>query len=132
MTPAGSSHWHHGAMPSPATLESFIARVQQNAHVEAIREFYTEDASMQENLGRTLTGRTALMDNERTALTRNTIVARKGSIALVDGDHAAIRWVFEMTDDTRTTRVLDEIAWQRWEGDRIAEERFYYDPAQLR
>lgn len=119
-------------MPNPARVAALVAMVEAGQYVEAIEAFYTEDASMQENLGRTLTGRTALMDNERTALTRNTIVARKGSIALVDGDHAAIRWVFEMTDDTRTTRVLDEIAWQRWEGDRIAEERFYYDPAQLR
>ena len=27
--------------------------------------------------------------------------------------------------------VLEELAHQRWRGDRIAEERFYYDPAQL-
>jgi hypothetical protein len=36
-------------MPSPDTLERFIARVEQNAHAEAIEEFYTENASMQEN-----------------------------------------------------------------------------------
>ena len=66
------------------------------------------------------------------ALTRNTIVARKGSVALVGADHSAIRWVFEITDAAGTTRVLDEIAWQRWEGDRIVEERFYYDPGQVR
>lgn len=58
--------------------------------------------------------------------------ARKGSIALVDGDRVAIRWVFEMTDAAGTTRVLDEIAWQRWAGARIVEERFYYDPSQTR
>ena len=36
-------------MPTTETLESFIARVEQNAHAEAVEEFYTEDASMQEN-----------------------------------------------------------------------------------
>ena len=36
-------------MPSSETLERFIARVVRNAHVEAIEEFYTIDASMQEN-----------------------------------------------------------------------------------
>ena len=36
-------------MPTPETLERFIARVEQNAHPEAIEEFYTADASMQEN-----------------------------------------------------------------------------------
>ena len=38
-------------MPTPATLERFIARVEESKHVEAIEEFYTENASMQENQG---------------------------------------------------------------------------------
>ena len=28
--------------------------------------------------------------------------------------------------------MLEELAWQRWEGERIAEERFFYDPRQTR
>jgi hypothetical protein len=36
-------------MPTPDTRERFIARVEQNAHVEAVKEFYTANASMQEN-----------------------------------------------------------------------------------
>ena len=119
-------------MPTPARVAALVAMVEAGDDVEANEAFYTENASMQENLGRTVTGRVALMDNERAALTRNTIVARKGSVALVGADHSAIRWVFEMTDAAGTTRVLDEIAWQRWAGDLIVEERFYYDPAQMR
>jgi ketosteroid isomerase-like protein len=50
----------------------------------------------------------------------------------VNGDHVVINWIFEFTyKDGRTTR-LDELAHQRWQGDRIAEERFYYNPAQLK
>ena len=26
---------------------------------------------------------------------------------------------------------MEELAYQRWEGERIAEEQFFYDPAQL-
>ena len=36
-------------MPSAEVLNRFIARVEANAHVEAIEEFYAPDASMQEN-----------------------------------------------------------------------------------
>ena len=36
-------------MPSNETLERFIARVEKNAHAEAIKEFYTVNASMREN-----------------------------------------------------------------------------------
>ena len=51
-------------MPTADTLERFIARVEQNAHAEAIEEFYTPGASMQENqaaprVGRTPTSRTS-------------------------------------------------------------------------
>ena len=68
-------------MPTSETLERFIARVEQNAHVEAVEEFYTADASMQENH---------------------------------DG----------------TFSHLEELAWQRWAGERIAQETFFYDPVQ--
>ena len=43
-------------MPTPDTLEQFIARVEQNAHAEAIEEFYTENSSMQENQAAPRTG----------------------------------------------------------------------------
>ncbi len=36
-------------MPTSETLERFIALVEQNAHVEACEQFYTESSSMQEN-----------------------------------------------------------------------------------
>ena len=49
---------------------------------------------------------------------------------LVQGDHVAIRWIFtfEWLDGSRMR--IEEVAWQRWEGERIAQETFFYDPAQ--
>jgi hypothetical protein len=35
---------------------------------------------------------------------------------------------FEWPDDTATR--MEELAYQRWEGERIADETFFYDPAQ--
>ncbi len=46
-------------MPTSATLERFIARVEANAHAEACEEFYTEDSSMQENQAPPRLGRDA-------------------------------------------------------------------------
>ena len=42
-----------------------------------------------------------------------------------------IKWVFEMTLADGTTRRLEELALQRWQGDRIVAEQFFYDPAQM-
>lgn len=57
---------------------------------------------------------------------------RRVETDLVDGDRVVINWVFEMTGQDGSTRVMDELALQAWDGDRIATERFYYDPAQIR
>ena len=120
-------------MPSQERLEAFIARVVEGAHAEAIEEYYTENASMQENLGEPRRGRDLLVANERKVLA-NAASVRTTCVrpVLVNGDHVVINWIFEFTyKDGRSSR-LDELAHQRWQGDRIVEERFYYNPAQLR
>jgi hypothetical protein len=120
-------------MPSAETLQRFIARVESNAHVEAIEEFYTENASMRENMKEPRVGRTTLMERERKTMDRaKEVRSRCVPPVLVNGDHVVIRWIFdfEWPDGTRTH--LEELAWQRWEGERIAEEQFFYDPAQLK
>ena len=119
-------------MPSPATLEAFIARVESNAHVEAIEEFYTEQASMQENNAQPRVGRDTLMAHEAKALARAASVQSScGRPALLNGDHVVLRWVFVFTGHDGSTRRIEELAWQRWEGERIAQEQFFYDPAQF-
>lgn len=119
-------------MPSPDALNRFIALVEANRHVEAIEQFYAPNATMQENDLPPRAGRAALIANEQAVLSRMKSV---GSSCVrpvfANGDHVAIRWVFEFeTLDGRHIR-MDEIAWQRWQGDRIVEEKFFYDPRQL-
>jgi hypothetical protein len=119
-------------MPSHDTLERFIARVESNAHAEAIEEFYVEDASMRENHAPPRRGRDHLVGNERQVLARaQSVASRCVRPALVSGDIVVLRWVFdfEWLDGSRTH--LEELAYQRWAGERIAEEQFFYDPAQV-
>jgi hypothetical protein len=119
-------------MPSPQTLDRFIARVESNAHAEAIAEFYTEGASMRENRKPPRAGRDELVAREKKTLARaksvESICVRP---VFVEGDRVVIRWIFrfQWLDGTRTE--MEELAYQRWEGERIAEEEFFYDPAQL-
>jgi hypothetical protein len=51
---------------------------------------------------------------------------------LVDGDHVVLNWRFTFRPDEGPALSMEELAMQRWEGDRIAEERFFYDPRQMR
>jgi hypothetical protein len=120
-------------VPSEAALESFIALVESNAHDTAIERFYAEDASMQENLDAPRKGRDELVAGERAFLTRwAKVESRCVRPAFRTGDQVVIRWIFEFTAADGTIRKMDELAYQRWQGDRIVEERFYYDPKQMR
>jgi ketosteroid isomerase-like protein len=120
-------------MPSQDRIEGLISRVERGEFVEAIEEFYAEDATMQENLGDPRVGLAALVANERRVLVAfEKTQARCVRPIFVQGDHVVIHWLFEFaTSDGKVIR-LEELAHQRWQGDRIAEERFYYDPVQLR
>jgi hypothetical protein len=118
-------------MPTAETLERFIARVEQNAHVEAVEEFYTADSSMQENQSTPRVGRDVHMANERKVLSRaKTLTSKCIRPVFVSGDKVVIRWIFRFEWLDGTVTHMEELAYQRWEGERISEETFFYDPAQ--
>lgn len=118
-------------MPSPARLEAFIAAVEGGAHAQAIEDFYTEDATMRENQAEPRRGRSTLVAQESAVLARTeSVVSTCMRPVLVNGDHVAIHWIFEFAFKDGHRMRMEEIAWQRWDGERIAEEQFFYDPAQ--
>jgi ketosteroid isomerase-like protein len=118
-------------MPTPARLEAFIAAVEGGAHAKAIEDYYTEDATMRENQAEPRRGRSTLVAQETAVLDRTeTVVSTCVRPVLVNGDHVAIHWIFDFQLKGGSKMRMEEIAWQRWEGERIAEEQFFYDPAQ--
>jgi len=118
-------------MPQPDTLERFIARVESNAHAEAVEEFYTADASMRENFEPPRVGRDLHVANERKVLARARSVQSQCVRPLfVNGDHVVVRWIFRFEWQDGSVTRMEELAYQRWDGERIAEEQFFYDPAQ--
>ena len=119
-------------MPTPDTLERFIARVESNAHAEALAEFYAADASMQENQSAPRVGREAHIANERRVLAKaKSVSSTCVRPVFVSGDRVVIRWIFRFEWLDGTVTRMEELAYQRWEGERVAEETFFYDPAQL-
>lgn len=116
-------------MPSRERVEAFIASVVAGDHVRAIADYYHEDASMQENLLSPRRGRGLLMAHESKVLERVKMHTHPDPIFLVDKDLVAINWIFDATGKDGITRRLNELALQRWVGDRISVERFFYDTA---
>lgn len=120
-------------MPSQETLDAFVATVEREDYVGAIERFYTADASMQENHGATRKGRDTLVEGEKGVVARfKAIHATCVRPVLVEGDLVVVRWQFTFENKDGSKRSLDELAYQCWQGEKIAEERFYYDPAQMR
>lgn len=118
-------------MPSPETLERFISRVEANAHVEACEAFYTESSSMRENFDPPRIGRHLHVANEERVMARaRSVQSTCVRPVFVNGDHVVIRWIFRFEWADGSITRMEELAWQRWEGERIAEEQFFYDPAQ--
>ena len=120
-------------MPNPETLERFIARVESNAHVEAIAEYYAAEATMQENTAAPRRGRDLLMAHEAKVLARAKSV-RSTCVrpVFVNGDKVVIRWIFEFEYPDGSKTRMEELAYQTWQDDKIVAETFFYDPAQLK
>ena len=119
-------------MPTREMVDAFVAQVLSGDHVEAIRDWYADDATMQENQGPPRVGREVLMEHERQALARSAGVATElVSPVIVDGDRVAIHWRFTFTSKAGREASFEEVAWQEWRGDKVWREQFFYDPAQM-
>jgi len=120
-------------MPSKAAVDAFVAQVVSGDHVGAIRDWYTEDAWMQENQSAPRVGRELLMAHEAKALSRvERVDTELLASPLIDGDRVVIRWRFTFVPKAGGAGAsMEEVAWQTWLGDKIATETFFYDPKQL-
>ena len=120
-------------MPSLETVESFVRLVEEGKTVEAMVHFYAEHASMQENETKPRAGKGALIKHEESALASiKNLRAKCIRPIFVSGDFVVLGWVFEIEDSSGKAMRFEELAHQRWEADLVAEEKFFYDPAQFK
>lgn len=106
-------------MPSPEVMQRLIARVEANAHVEAIEEFYAPHASMHENEQSPRTGRDTLVANEKKVLSRARSVTRN---VCVRRSSTATMLLFAGSSSSSSTMALglDSMSWPTSAGRKIA------------
>ncbi len=120
-------------MPTHQTVERFVELVEAGKAIDALDMFYAENASMQENQAQPRIGKAALLAHETTAQASVTgMTARCVRPILIEGDAVVIRWIFHYVDGQGRAVRFQELAYQRWAGDRILEEQFFYDPGQFK
>lgn len=118
-------------MPSKETLEKFITAVETESHDTVIEQFYTDDASIQENQSEPRVGKINLVKNEQKALSQAKSVRSKCIRPFfINGDHVVIRWQFRFNWLDGSTTEMEEIAYQFWKDELIHKETFFYDPIQ--
>jgi hypothetical protein len=119
-------------MPGQDVVNQFVETVLAGDFVGALEHFYDEHASARENQDAPRVGRDYLVAHERGVMgSFQTITCEILGAPLIANDHVAIQWRFEFLLGGGQSVTLQEVAWQRWSGDRIVEETFFYDPKQM-
>ncbi len=94
--------------------------------------FYAEEATMRENMAQPRSGKPALIQHEQDALAGvKNLQAKCIRPFFIEGDFVVIRWLFEIEDIKGKRFKFEELSHQRWVGQQIMEEQFFYDPSQL-
>ena len=120
-------------MPTHQTVQRFVELVEAGQGMAALEGFYAENASMQENQSVPRVGKPALLAHESVAQASVTkLIARCVRPFLIDRDTVVLRWKFEYVDRAGRSVQFEELAYQRWAGELIREEQFFYDPAQFK
>ena len=109
-----------------------VRQIEQWKLLEAFEEFYADDVVMQENLNPPTVGKAANRERERGFVSWVAQVHEsRANEVLVDGDDVVIHWTMEYTTTDGQRIRSDQLALQKWRGDRIVRERFVYDPTAL-
>jgi ketosteroid isomerase-like protein len=114
----------------PQVLD-LIALVESGKMLEAITKYYDENIAMQENVSPPTVG---FAENyAREAAFYGSLKALKFNLVsvLIEGDRAAINWVFDYTTADGQRYHMDEIAIQTWRNGKVVYERYIYDTASL-
>ena len=98
-------------MPTRERVQAFVAKVEAGDYVEAIRQFYTEDATMQENLGKYVPGarRSPRPRRRFSRSSKSPHVQPRPSRSTAT---ACVNWVFDIVQPDGQKFTLDELAYQ--------------------
>ena len=105
--------------------------VRTGKAVEAYHTFYAPDVLMQENSEPPRQSLQASIDRQTQATAGVTVNEFAPRTIVVEGDHAAIEWVIDITTPDGGHIHIEELALQTWKNGKIVKERFYYDPQQF-
>ena len=114
----------------PQVLD-LIKLVESGQMLEAIMRYYDDNAITQENVSTPTFGLDAIYKGEAAFFASLASASFKLASVVVEGDRAAINWVFDYTTADGQQYRMDEIAYQTWRNGKIVHERYVFDSASL-
>lgn len=111
-------------------VDTLNTMIRQGRIMEAMEEFYADDVVMSENDAEPTVGLAANLEREQAFVNNTQWHGLELKDVVVDGDTSMVRWWMDFTNSDYGQRLaFTQVAYQRWEDGKIAEERFYYTPA---
>ena len=114
----------------PQVLD-LISLVENGQMLEAMNRYYDENVAMQENISPPVVGFAENYAREQAFYGSLEALKFKLVSVVVEGDRAAINWVFDYTTADGMQYRMDEIAIQSWRNGKIVHERYVYDTGSL-
>ncbi len=111
-------------------VDTLNTMIQQGRITEAMEEFYSDNVVMAENDAEPTVGLAANLEREQAFVNNTQWHGLELKDVVVDGNTSMVRWWMDFTNSEYGQRLaFTQVAYQRWEDGKIAEERFYYTPA---
>lgn len=113
-------------MSNRESVQAVIDGILSGAILETFDRYYADDVVMSENGIEERVGKAVNREYEQAFVDNVEFHGATVGRVLVDGDHAAVEWVFDLTPKGAERTVQKQIAVQTWRGGQVVREDFYH------
>jgi ketosteroid isomerase-like protein len=107
-------------------VQAVIDGILSGKMLEVFESYYHDDVVMSENGAQERVGKDANRKYEEQFVNNVEFHGAEAVTVLIDGDHAAIEWVFDMTPANGSRVQQRQVALQRWRDGKVVREVFYH------
>ena len=107
-------------------VQAVIDGILKGEILETFDRYYADDVVMSENGADERVGKAANRAYEEAFVNGVTFHAAEVGCVLVDGDKAAVEWIFDLTPNGGTRAKQRQVTLQVWRDGRVARETFYH------
>jgi ketosteroid isomerase-like protein len=113
-------------MDTPSLVQAVIDGIRRGEVLETFEKYYADDVVMSENGAEDRVGKAANRAYEEAFVNGVEFHAASVGSVIVQGDHAAVEWTFDLTPKGGERALQKQVAVQTWRDGKIVREVFYH------